>query len=318
MATSGSSNFDSTRDEIIEAAGFICGALRQNESMGDAMHRRFQHALNGMVKNWQASGIHVWTVAEGVLVPAVSQRAYQLAASGTDHAALASDFFQTELSASEAAGQTILSVDDPSDIAVSDNVGVVLDDGTVHWAVASAVGASTVTINGVGLADSAAAGNAVFSYTTKLVRPLKVVHARRYNYVSEQDTPLVIYGRTDYLDIPNKNSTGDINGIFYDKKARVGEMNLWQVPASITDLVHFTFWRPIEDFDSAGDNPDLPVEWVLAIEHNLALAMTSQYGVGPQRRAMIEADAARYLNPLVDGFDRDDESIQFAPDMSGR
>ncbi len=315
MATSGSSNFNATRDEIIQTAAYIVSAIRANESLGDAAHRRFQHALNAMVKNWQATGLHVWTVAEGVLVPQPGQMRYQIGTSGTDHVALASDFFQTELSADEAAGQTVLSVEDTDDIAVSDNAGIMLDDGTIHWSTVSAKSSTTITIADA-LTDSAAEEAVVFTYTNKLARPLKVVHARRYNFTSEQEVPLNISGRSDFLDIPNKSSIGQINSIFYDKKNLTGEMSIWQVPTPVTELVHFTHWRPIEDFDASGDNPDLPQEWILALEHNLALAMTTQYGVGPLRRQMIEADAARYLNPLVDGFDRDDEPVRFGVDFS--
>ncbi len=313
MATSGVSTFATTRNEIINHAARLLGAARPGESVGSAKIAQFDYALNAMVKHWQSKGLRVWTVAEGVLVPQADQQKYSLGTGSTDHAALASDFFTTALSADEAAAQTTLSVNDTDDIAVSDHVGVLLDDGTVQWSTVSSKTSTTITIADA-LTDSASEDAAVFTYTTRLTRPLKVVDMRRYDVYTDTSVPVTMISRLDFRHLSAPLSVGEFTQAFYDKKLSAGELSFWPVPDVITQIAKFTFWRPIEDFVVAGDNPDLPQEWILCLGYNLAKVMIPEYGVGQQRAMEIKEQAAIYYDD-VSGFDREDESIFFGVDM---
>lgn len=316
MSVSGSSNFTRTRDQLITRALRICGVIRASETPGAQIVTDTAEALNAMVKRWQKKpDMRLWTVTEATLVPQAEQVRYELSSSSTDHAT--ETLYETTLSAAEASGQTVLSATSTTNMTVSDNIGIVVDDGTVHWSTISSKTSTTVTIADA-LDDDAASGNAVFNYTTKIVRPLKITDARRYNIAGATDTPLSpMLARLDYNALPNKTQTGTIMQAFYDPRRsdQSGYLYLWQPPTTVTDLVKFTWQRPIMDFDSASDDPDLPIEWVDAIVYNLAISIAAEYDVPADRLQVIAAQAASYLDD-VQGDDREQESYFFGVDMS--
>ena len=311
MATSGSTNFAVTRTQILRAAALKIHAIDGNETMGSDMESDFNIALNAMVKRWSAKGIRVWAVREATLFPAVDQIKYALATGGADHAT--ETYYATTLSAAEAASQTTLSVTSTTNMTVADNIGIVLDSGVLFWTTISSKTSTTVTV-ATGITTAAASGNAVFNYTTKMVRPLKIVDVRRYNIAAATDTPINITARLDYQAIPDKTATGNLNQIFYDPQLSTGYLYLWQPQSTITDLLKFTWHKPIEDFDAAGDNPDLPQEWVDTLIFNLAVVMAPEFDVGMDKFNQVRSLAAEFLDD-VSGFDREAESIFFQPDF---
>ena len=320
MAVSSSYDFSRTRDQLCARALRICGIIKSGETPGSQVLTDVAEALNAMVKRWQKKpSLKVWLVTEAVLFPQAEQSKYALSSSSSDHAT--ETYYQTTLSAAEASGQTTLSVTSTTNMTVSDYIGIVMDDGTLHWSTVSSKTSTTVTIADA-TDDDAASGNAVFNYTTKLVRPLKIVDARRHNIASATETPISdtqggLMARLDYFALPNKAQTGTINRAFYDpQREALGYLHLWQPPSTITDLVKFTWHRPLMDFDAAADTPDLPTEWIDPIVWNLALAMAPEYKVSDATYGRIERLAMKYLDDVA-GFDREPESIQFGVDMMG-
>lgn len=310
MATSGISTFNATMDTIIRQAALQVNAVGAGQTMGAQMSTDFKFMLNAMVKTWQAEGIHVWTTAEATLFPVAGQVKYGAGTGATDH--ITQTYYETSLSAAEAAGQTILSATSTTNMTVSDNIGIVLDDGSTQWTTISSKTSTTVTV-AAALTGAAASGNAVFNYTTKLVRPLKVVDARRYNIDGATDTPMIVASRQEYNNLPQKTTAGSPVHLFYDAQLTIGYFYLWQVPSTTTDLVKFTFHRPIQDFNTAADNPDLPETWILTMVYNLAQIMMPQYPVSAQKANQINSLAAQFLDTMR-GYDREGESIYFAPD----
>jgi len=315
MATSGSSDFNRTGNEIIRAAARKINAVRAGATMGAEAIADWREALNAMVKHWQvAEELHVWTVAEAVLITQAEQVQYALSnASASAHACLASDFVQTEIAADEASGQTTISVDDTDDVATSDKIAIVLDDGAVQFSTVSSKTASTVTIADA-LTDSATEGNFVYTYTTRIVRPLRIVAARSYDPDTGNEVPLTPIARLDYQNLTNKTSTGLFNQFFYDRQLTTGQLYVWQSEAAAANLIKFTWHRPIEDFDAAGDNPDLPQEWIQTLIFNLALVMAPEYSVPTEKFNQIATMATTYLDNMK-GFDRELEPVQFGVDM---
>lgn len=319
MAVSNSSDFSRTRDQLCVRALRICGIVKSGETPGAQIISDTAEALNAMGKRWQKKpGMRVWTVVEATLFPQASQVRYGLSSSSTDHAT--EIFYETELTATASSSATTLSVGSTTNITAADNIGVIVDDGTIHWTTVVSKTSSSVTIT-TGIDDDAASGNAVFTYTTKLTRPLKIVDARRYNISSGTDTPISetqgsLMARLDYMALPNKAQTGTINKAFYDPRRsdQDGYLYLWQPPSTVTDLVKFTAHRPIMDFDSASDNPDLPQEWFDAIAFNLAVSIADEFDVSLERQQSIALKAASYLED-VQGDDREGESLFMQPEM---
>lgn len=312
MATSGTATFNLTRNDICEKAARKVGALRSGAVMNPTMLAEFASDLNVMVKAWQGTGLHVWTVAEGILFPAVDQVRYALAKTGADNAT--NSYVETYISADEASGQTTISLGSTSSITAADNIGIVLDDGTIQWSTVTSKTSTTVLIPSA-ITDSASEDNPVFTYTAKITRPLKIVDVRRYDIASARETPITLLSRLDYQALPNKSSSGTINQAFYDPSLSTGYLYLWLGPVTTTDLVKFTYWRPIEDFNAAGDNPDFPVEWAQAMIFNLALNKCTDYDVPGDKVSQIASLAAMYIDTAA-GFDREAESVTFGVDMS--
>ena len=314
MAVSGSSDFTRTRDQIISRSARLVGAIKAGETMGSQEVTDFSEALNAMVKRWSATpGMQVWCSSEATLFPQVSQVKYDLAASSSDHAT--GSYVATTIATAAASGATSISVASITGVASADYVGVVVDDGTIHWTTVSGAPASATITLTTALDAAAAVGNAVFTYTTKIGRPLKIADARRYNIASAFDTPLSKpVARLDYQALSNKTQTGTINQIFYDPQLATGYLYLWQPVSAVRDLVKFTYHRPIQDFDAASNNPDLPQEWIDVLVWNLADMMGPEYDIPSDRAVMIGTKAAQFLND-VGGFDREAESFFLQPDM---
>lgn len=314
MAVSGTSSFSANRNEIIDQAAKLLNAIGTGVTMGPAMQNDFAFALNAMVKRWQAKGIHVWTTTEATLFPQAGQYRYSAGAGATDH--ITETYYETTTSADLVVSQTILNVTDTSNVTIGDFIGVVMDNGAFHWAQATGKSANTVTINGAGLTDSAAIGNAIFSYTSKIVKPLKIVDARRYDIDGATDTPVIMVSRQEYRALPVKTESGTMNEVFYDPQLNTGYIHIWRVPLAASELLKFTWHRPIMDFTAPTNDADLPQEWIQTLYYNLALVMMPMYPVPPQKERMITAMATQFFDDLS-GFDRENESIFIQPDMEG-
>jgi len=311
MATSGSTNFAATRNQILRQAALKVNALPSNATMSATMLTDMAFGLNAMVKAWQGGGIHIWTIAEGVLFPAVDQVKYGLGTGATDHAT--ETYYETAITADEAAGQTVISVDSTANMTVADNIGICLDDGSIQWTTISSKTSTTVTV-AAALTDSAAEDQPVFNYTTRIVRPLKIKFARRYNISDARDTPIKVISRQEYYDMPKKTDPGPINSLFYDPLNNTGYLYHWNAVDPVEDLIKFTFYRPIEDFDAAADNPDLPQDWISALVWNFALDLSAEYPVSDAIVKRIASRAAYYLD-LASSFDREAEDIHVQPDF---
>lgn len=310
MATSGDSTFNATRDQIIRFAARKCRAIGSGETPGSQLVSDFAFQLNAMVKQWQVQGLKVWTRSEAVLFPQVSQVKYTLGPNSTDHAVSASGYVETAIATAAADGAASVVVDSISGISDGDYVGVVVDDGTIHWTTVNGSPAgSTITLTAA-LDDSAAVDNIVYAYTTPLTRPIMIESARWFDEGDSTDRPMVKLAREEYFDLPNKTQTGEVTNWHYDPQLTDGDFYIWNALSAIDGVVKFTYRRAIEDFDAAGNNPDLPQEWINALGWNLAMYMAPEYGVPIQRYQIIRSNAVESLDAVF-GFDQEQTPVRF-------
>ncbi len=315
MTTSGTSTFNLTRDQIIKSALRKVGAIESSETPSASMVSDCAEALNMMVKEWDTLGIHLWTEAEGALFLQPGQYQYSLGTGSTDHGTQTNppNYTQTSLDAAAVAGATSITVDSIANILNGDNIGVVLDSGDIFWTTVSG-SPSGVTVNlASGLTSAAASGNNVYDYTTAILRPLRIAAARRMLISSGIETPMVRMSRLDYRDLPNKANTGIPTQFFYDPLGgaiNYGIIYIWPAPVDATNLVKFTWYRQIQDFNAAGNTPDFPQEWLNALVWNLAVEMAPEFDLTPTRFAVLKTQAKEKLD-MVTGWDREPESIYF-------
>ena len=310
MSTSGTATFNFNRNQIILAAMRKIKVISSGETPSAQLVQDFSDQLNTFAKSLDATGLHLWTEAEATLFLQSNQISYSLGGS-TDNAT--ETYTATTLSAAAASGAGTISVTSATGIVTAYNIGIVLDSGSIFWTtVNGAPSGTTVTLAAV-TTGSAAAGNAVYVYQSRIVRPLRVLSARRYNFVSAIDTQMMVYSRIDYRNQPNKTSTGTITQWFYDPRGganSTGTIFVWPAPPDATNALKFTWMRPIQDFLTSANNPDLPQEWLDPLVWNLAYRMATEYPVPRALYEMVKEQAILTLQNVM-GFDREPESYLF-------
>src|SRR3990172_8437949 len=219
MASSGSSNYTTNRDQIISLSGLGSGVLGIGRVASAEDTNTASRLLNLFVKQWMgksdfAPGLKIWTRKRGYLFPALNTSSYSLGPSGT-HAT--STYYSTTLDAAEAIGQTTLSVTSTANMTAADYIGIVCDDDSIHWStISSFVANDTVTIAD-SLTVAAASGSTVYWYTTKLVLPLDFISIRRKD-TSGNETPLYPMTLMEYEEgILRKNIDGDPSRYLYER-----------------------------------------------------------------------------------------------------
>jgi hypothetical protein len=313
MATSGSVDFSISRDDIITDALQMLGEGAEGETISgdrmDACSRR----LNMMVKAWMANGAKLWAMKQATLFLTVGTASYSLGATGTH---CTDTYVQTTLSTDEASGSTSLSLTSTTGMSASDNIGIVLDSGSIHWTTISGAPGAPTTI-ATGLAGAATSGNVVFTYTTKINRPQRIdTDAAYWRSSATQDTPVKILSRAEYAQLANKTTQGKIVQAFYDPQLTNGVLYVWPTPDSSSDVLRFWYERILEDFDAAANTPDFAIEWGEALVYGLAYRMAPSAGVSLAERDRLKEDATEKL-AICMGYDRENASTFFQPDMRG-
>jgi len=313
MATSSSTNYNQTRNEIISDALALLGVIgiangtMETPTAGDITF--CSGILNKMVKAWQAQGIHLWKEREGTVFLREDVNTYTLSSSSTDKAGI--DAVETTLSAAATSGASTITVTSSTGMSVSDNIGIELDDGTRQWTTISSISTTTITL-ATTLTDDAASGNTVFTYTTAVGRPLNITGARFRN-ADGTDRPVTLMGRTEFMQIPNKTTTGKTNSIFYSPQLSNGKLYVWPTPDDVADRLKISYIASIEDFDSSTDDPDFPAEWLEALTYNLAVRIAPSYGkrLSKNDPEIIAVAADALLRMQL--WDSEQASIQIVP-----
>jgi hypothetical protein len=298
MTLSGSSDFTNTRNEILYAAMRKCGMLAEGETPTAQMISDAADCLERIVKAWQAEGLHLWTYAEYKLFLETGKAKYSIGSTG-DHVVNEDDLTTTVVKVAGVATDLTIDVDSITGISDGDYIGIVMDDDTIHWTtVNGAPAGDTVTLTAA-LDAAAAIDNAVYVYTTKAVRPLQVTHGRT-QVDSTNEIILDILGREDYFSLSNKTASGVPVQIYYNPSLTNGTLYVWPTVSDETQYLNLTVQKPIDDFDAAGNNPSLPVEWLQPLVWNTALDLGPEYGIDDSLYAMIKERADYWYERLLE------------------
>lgn len=261
--------------------------------------------LNMMIKSWMARGANLWRREEQVLYQVTGQQSYTY---GTDHITTTADAVETTLGAAEGASQTSLTVASSTGMAASDVAGVKLDDGTIHFSTISSVTDSTTIVIASGLASAAASGNNVYTYTNKAGSPVNLFYAfRRDN--SNVDVPIRLFSREEYSNQSLKTTSGPITEIHHDQQL-TSKLFVWPTGDRSQDKAILIADRVVEDFDSAANTPDFPVEWQNALMWGLSDQLSGVYGRPIEERNYYKKRAKEEFDE-ADGFDIEEGTVQF-------
>lgn len=281
MATSGSTDFNVTRNDIINGALRALRLVSSGETAEPQEITDASEALNMLVKQWQgkadfAPGLKVWTRTRGVVFLEKGKSSYQL---GVDQAT--TSHVETACKVAAVATDSTIDVDSITGISASDYICIVMDDGNLHTTtVNGAPSGDTVTLTDQ-LTAAVSVDNQVWTYTTKMQQPLKILTA--YLRDSEgDDTPLdVDMTLEEYESLPDKDVDGEPCQFYFEKSRTDATLYLDTAVEDVTDVLHVTFYRPIEDFDNATDDADYPQQWFRALKFGLALDIAPEYGIEP-------------------------------------
>jgi hypothetical protein len=294
VATSGSVDFSVTRDEIIKAALRAARIVGKDQTPDSTHISTGAEALNMIVKQWQgkadfAPGLKVWSRKVAYLFLQQGEHQYDLGPSG-DH--WTGTYYSTTTDAAEATSQTVISVTSTTNMTNSDNIGIVLDDGTIHWSTISSFSAGDTVTIATGLASAAASGNRVFWYTSKARRPLEVLTAVLRD-TSAQDVPLYPMSLEAFESITDKTADGTPQYYHYEPMLTNGRISFDIEPDDVTKIVRVVFLGTLEDFDAVADTPDYPQEWFRALKFQLAMDLWPEYKDGdPPASLKISRDEA--------------------------
>ncbi len=311
MATT---DFNLTAAQLVEDALKLNGLLVEDQPLESTALQNGLTSLNLMVKTWQAQGLHLWSKTEGILFIRPGETQYFLGEAG-DQATNFDDFIGTELTADALITATTLVVTDTTGMTALDKIGIQLNNGTRQWTTIISVDSPTGLTITDSLLDAADSTNTVFTYTTQIQRPLRILGMRRGNIGSNTEVPVDPFdSRSQYFNQSNKESQGTINQYYYTPELGNGRVYLWQTGQSVNDFIRFTFERPLNDFDDNDDPADFPVEWTETLLYNLSKREGIRGNVPQQRLANIAAEA-RFLLDQALGFDTDPLFLQVQPEL---
>jgi hypothetical protein len=310
MAVSGSKDFAITRADIIEGALRKTGAYDQGESISGDETASADMALNLMVKYLTAQGADIWLRSEITLFLQPDTQSYSL---GTAHAT--TSYAETTTKNLHSTGNTIIALTSSSGMTAGDNIGIKMDNDTIHWStIATVDNATQVTIND-GLANTSAKGKKAYAYTTKAGRPTKIEYATRRD-VNGYDTEVTLIGEKEYRLQSNKAANGPPVEVWYQPTLTTGTLYVWPVDGGSTwDKLIMSAHYYADDFDTAAHNPQFPIEWGEPLTYGLADRLASEYGLPLRERQLLHMEAEGKIQEALD-YDVENASVIFVADRN--
>lgn len=308
MATSGVTTFSVTRADIINFALEDIKAYAPDfETIPAAAIVRANKRLNMMIKAWQAAGVGLWLNLVVTLPLEAGAEYYSLGPSG-DHCS--SSMGETAIATAAVSGAFTIVVDDASAITTGQFIGIQLDDGTMQWTTVNGAPVGTTVTLTAALTDDVAVDNVVFTYTSKISRPIGIVEARCQD-VNGNDLKLTSISWDEYTSLPLKSSTGKVVQYCFKPDTVNSKLYVWPTGDTASDRIVMTVRTPVQDFVNTDDTPDFPIEWADALHYSLALRLVPAYDVS-QKIAQDVAQLAAITLRDANDFDREqDVSIQF-------
>lgn len=329
MATSGSFDYSATAADIIQAALEDIKVAEAGESIDANDQAVALRTLNYIAKQWQgtsdfAQGFKVWTRQRLTLFLAKGQQRYTIGPASTDSRCTA-QYGRTTISASEAAGQTIISITSNTDTTTypgttvtmtsGDFIGIVQNDNTIHWSTISGTPGATATINAA-TTVAASAGNYVYWFTARAQRfpVLEFAYLREFDtstFGKASDTPLTVYTDVQqYESLSDKTGDGDPCALLCEPLRLNTAITLDSQPNVVNKVVNLTAFYPAEDYDSVSNDIAFPQEYFAALEWELALRLCPKF-----EKAWTDDMERNYQNavPMARQVNPQNSSVYFQP-----
>ena len=310
MATSGTTTFTVTRDDIINAALRGLHVYGPTDTIPAADITYCAQALNIVCKSLTTKGMLIWTINE-VVLPTISGLATYPIGNTAGY------LYSTTITNAGTGGT-------PGTYALTiTGGGGTGATGTYTIAANGTLGSIAITNSGnsftsnpalsfpLGSITSAAASSTIAGLTTN--RPMKIIQSFiRDGQGNDQD--LSIEARYDYNNLGDKTSSGQPNQLFYDPQLNNGLITLYNIPSDNLSSIHLVTKRQVQDFNLSTDNPDFPQEAYQSLKWLLMDEIALEYEASAQTLQIVAAKAKMYLTEMVD-FEEENASVTFSPNQ---
>jgi len=310
MPLSGTVAFNMTARQAAEWTFSLIGVKKMEQPLEAAELQDWLNSANLMLKSWQAQGLHLWKEEEAVLFLNVGQTDYNIGVGG-DPCCRLDDFVGTTTTTDLLAAATVIPVTDSTGMTNGDAVGIELSNGDRFWTTLTVNSPTQITI-GSGLPSASSSGASVYTYTTLLNRPLRILSFRRKIFEQDNEVMVETWSRDQYFNQVNKQSQGTVVNAYYSPQLTNGKIYVWQTASQVTQLLRFTYEDPIQDIANDTNNLDIPVEWLETFCYNVAARLCDMYDVPVEKVQTVGSKAALFLDNLL-GFDQEMTSISVRP-----
>jgi hypothetical protein len=153
-------------------------------------------------------------------------------------------------------------------------------------------------------------GTATYSSANGLASPMTdilEVALRRSNTDYEVDR----ISRGEYLNIPNKTTTGRPSQFYFNRQVSP-EITMWPTPDSDTDQLVYYYITRIEDADTMKNNADVPFRFLPCMVAGLAYYLSMKKA--PERVQLLKAVYEEEFQRAADE-DEDRVSLKLQPDI---
>lgn len=128
---------------------------------------------------------------------------------------------------------------------------------------------------------------------------------------SNTDYELDRISRGEYLNIPNKSTTGRPTQFFYNRQISP-ELTLWPTPENSTDVIVYYYIQRIQDADALTNTTDVPFRFMPCMISGLAYYLSVKRA--PERTQMLKSIYEEEFQRASDE-DEDRVSLKLQPDI---
>lgn len=306
--------FNMTRTEIVNKVFRKLRVLGRGrvltaEEMADGVEE-----LELVLKELHTFGLRVWCREDCILFVTPGTAEYALGNGA--NCALEDDCVMTTLTTAADDADTTITVASVTGMAVSDYIGIVLDDKTTHWTTISAIntGTKVITLTSAISGDDAASANNVYTFTTKITKPLEVRSMWRSDGNLAAETTIQMDPLTHETLRSHSSRVTRGTSIYYSYQPlkTSGVLEIYMTPEDSKQFLRLTTSRMLNDTGSASEYLDIPSEWLQCIIYTVATNLAPDYGK-EQLAATVLGPAAqqKLLNAMM--WDVEGNTVQFMP-----
>ena len=153
-------------------------------------------------------------------------------------------------------------------------------------------------------------GTSTYTLNANIIDILDVVVRRTVNQ-TQTDISMDRISRSEYLNIPNKNTKARPTQFFLDRQI-TPNLKIWPLPENSTDVLIYDSLTRINDADTAKNTMEVPFRFYPCLAAGLAYYISLKRA--PERVQMLKAVYEEEFRRAIDE-DRDRASFQISPSL---